>query len=532
MKDITANKKAQQTLELSEEKFRNMADSIDQMIWVTRPDGYHEYYNKRWYDYTGMPAGSTDGNKWNDMFYKEDQERAQKIWQHSLDTGEAYEIEYRLRRYDGNYRWVLGRARPMHDEQGNIIRWFGTCTDIHDLKEAEEKAEAANLAKSEFLANMSHEIRTPMNAIIGLSNLMARHKELPANMRQMVDTLQLSSQSMMALVDDVLDIAKIETNKIELEHISFSLPDLISEVKSIVLEKAQEKGLEFNISCSAKQSPLYIGDPTRIRQILLNLAGNAIKFTAEGSVSISCEHTERNDTSHHDVCIHVHDTGIGIHENKLVSIFDKFSQADTTITRKYGGTGLGLAICKTLAEVMGGEITLKSIEGEGSQFTVHLPLEIAHDTPKKNPLTASIDQSEKMPSDATSPRPRVLLVEDFAANVLVATLVLDSLGFDYDLAEDGRSALAKIRAGRDHYQAVLMDVQMPGMDGMEATRILRAEEAKQSLAPLPVIAMTAHVFEEDRQRCLNAGMNDFVSKPFDPEQLEATLQKFSKTQTA
>ncbi|MGZ6040998.1 MAG: PAS domain-containing protein, partial [Asticcacaulis sp.] len=345
--DVTARVRSEFALRDSEQHFRDMADSINQMIWVTRPDGFHEYYNRRWYDYTGVASGSTDGDGWNAIFHPEDQPRAWERWRHSLETGEPYEIEYRLRRRDGVYRWALGRAECVRGRDGRITRWYGTCTDIQDLVDARQSAEAANLAKSEFLANMSHEIRTPMNAVIGLSTLIAKSSPLTARQHEFIRTLQMSADSLLALINDLLDIAKIEARTVELESIPFSLDRLVQEVASMMAVPVRDKGLSFAAEGECAEGRMFVGDPTRLRQIIVNLWSNAIKFTAEGGVhiSITCHPEARED--HEIVCIAVKDTGIGIAADKIGAIFDKFVQADSSINRRYGGTGLGLAITKT-----------------------------------------------------------------------------------------------------------------------------------------------------------------------------------------
>lgn len=521
--DITEQRELEKKLRDSEKRFRHMADSIDQMIWVTRPDGFHEYYNKRWYEYTGMPEGSTDGEAWNGVFHPEDQTRAWKLWTHSLKTGEPYEIEYRLRYADGSYRWVLGRALPMRNRRGDITKWFGTCTDIHGLKEAEARAEAANKAKSDFLANMSHEIRTPMNAVLGLTNVLVKQNGLPHNVQEMLSTMQVSAQALMELINDLLDISKIETNNIELEAIPVNIHHIINSVMNMLQIKAEEKQLEFTYSPPANQpNQHFVGDPTRIRQILINLISNAVKFTSEGSIHVTYVYKALGEQNY-QITVTIKDTGIGISQEKWQQVFEKFTQADTSTTREFGGSGLGLAICKNLAEMMGGDITLKSELGQGSEFvfTIQLPPADAPLAIQKTTEETHLDHVQTKPDE----RQRVLLVEDYPANVLVAGLILDELGYDHDVVGDGLTALKTIEGSRDEYIAVLMDVQMPQMDGLEVTRRVRLAEQEAGQQPIPIIAMTAHALMQDRERCISAGMNDYISKPFDPEKLRTILKK-------
>jgi PAS domain S-box-containing protein len=518
--DITKQRHAEEALRASDLRFRQMADSINQMIWVTQPNGYHEYYNKRWYEYTGVPDGSTDGEAWKKLFHADDQERAAARWKQSLKTGEPYEIEYRLRRADGIYRWTLGRAECIRNDKGEIIKWFGTCTDIQDLIEAKEKAEAANIAKSEFLANMSHEIRTPMNAIIGLSHILFRSSPLTSKQTECIKTLRLSADSLLGLINDLLDIAKIEAQTVELEKIPFSIDTMMHEIISIMSVRAAEKMLEFSYEGDDIKNMIFIGDKARIQQIVVNLCSNALKFTQQGSVRIyaSCANNGE-DSSVKELCLIIKDTGIGIAPDKLDTIFQKFVQADSSINRKYGGTGLGLAITKTLAEIMDGTIIAESMLGKGSKFTVCLPL----------PLYTGVEiKTENLNSEPAtlhelieSRRPRVLLVEDYPANVMVATIYLEEFGYAYDVASNGVEGVEKAKKG--NYFAILMDVQMHQMNGFTATKTIRDYEQEEGKAPVHIIGMTAHALAGDKERCIAAGMNDYITKPFNPKKLQEKL---------
>ena len=511
--------RSEEELRRSEKSFRDMADSINQMIWVTRPDGYHYYYNRRWYEYTGVPLGSTDGEAWNGLFHPDDQERAWSRWRHSLETGQPYEIEYRLRRYDGVYRWTLGRAECVRGEDGEIARWYGTCTDIQDLVDARQSAEAANLAKSEFLANMSHEIRTPMNAVIGLSALLAKS---PLNPKQaeFIKTLQMSADSLLALINDLLDIAKIEARTIELENIPFDLTRIVQEVASMMAVSVKQKGLTFTSDGDYAQPRMFFGDPTRLRQIVTNLCSNAIKFTQEGGIHVSIRSHPLDNGALETVCISVRDTGIGIAPDKIDKIFDKFVQADSSINRRYGGTGLGLAITRTLVEIMGGKLTVESEPGKGSTFTVCIPLMLAEDMSDDRGPPCISPRIEG--TTGNSHRPVVLLVEDYEPNILVARNFLEQFGYQVDMATNGLEAIEKSRTGQ--HAVALMDVQMHGLNGLDATRLIREEEAKSGQARLPIIGMTAHALAGDRERCLAAGMDDYIPKPFNPDELEGKLK--------
>jgi CheY-like chemotaxis protein/anti-sigma regulatory factor (Ser/Thr protein kinase) len=330
----------------------------------------------------------------------------------------------------------------------------------------------------------------------------------------------MSADSLLSLINDLLDIAKIEARTVDLEHIPFSLPRLIQEVTSMMAVQVKQKGLRFTAEGDCADGRLFYGDPTRLRQIITNLCSNAIKFTSEGGVhvSVTCHATERADVE--TVCIAVTDTGIGIEPGKLATIFDKFVQGDSSITRRYGGTGLGLAITKTLAEIMGGTISVKSEPGCGSTFTVCVPLEVAGVDADAGQGHLS-EAVETTLSDKT--RPAVLLVEDFQPNVLVAATFLEEFGYRVEVAENGLEAFEKVKGAS--YVAALMDVQMPGLNGLDATRMIRTFEQKSGHPRLRIIGMTAHAMAGDRERCLAAGMDDYIAKPFNPAELQSKLRK-------
>jgi CheY-like chemotaxis protein/nitrogen-specific signal transduction histidine kinase len=409
---------------------------------------------------------------------------------------------------------------PRFDDQGNISNWYGTCTEIQDLVESKEKAEAANIAKSEFLANMSHEIRTPMNAVIGLSNILAMSSPLTPKQLEFIKTLQLSADSLLGSINDLLDIAKIEAQTVELEKIPFSIDTMMHEIVSMMSMRASEKKLDFSYEGEVIKNMVFIGDKTRIQQIVVNVCSNALKFTEQGGVKIYATCTDNlEDSNVKDVCLIIEDTGIGIPQDKLDTIFQKFVQADSSINRKYGGTGLGLAITKTLAEIMGGTIMADSSVGQGSKFIVSLPLpldnngELEADDQRTGPATLDKVRESK--------RPRVLLVEDYAPNVMVVTNYLEEFGYAYDIANNGSEGVDMAKKGQ--YFAVLMDVQMHLMNGFDATKLIRDFEKQEDKKPLHIIGMTAHALAGDRERCLTSGMNDYIAKPFNPKDLQEKL---------
>lgn len=378
-----------------------------------------------------------------------------------------------------------------------------------------EKAEAANQAKSEFLANMSHEIRTPMNAIVGLSNLLARPNITIEKQKTFLETLRLSAAALMDLINDLLDIAKIENESVELEKVPFELDALFKDMISIMQVKAAEKKIDLIFEFDPLLQGHFLGDPLRLKQIGMNLIGNAIKFTQEGSVTVKVEECGTEEPGKIMICVDIIDTGIGIPQNQQSSIFNKFSQADSSITRKYGGTGLGLAITKKLVELMNGQIILASEQGEGSAFSVRFSLARC----QVNALQTKINDHEDQ--SISSHTARILLVEDSPANILVAQAILEGLGYASETANNGKEALAKLETNT--FDLILMDVQMPVLDGYSTTRIIRQMEAENNKPKISIIGITAHALSDDRERCLKAGMDEYIAKPFHQEDLQLKI---------
>ena len=385
------------------------------------------------------------------------------------------------------------------------------------LEDAYRVAEKASNAKSDFLANMSHEIRTPMNAVIGLSAILSKSEPLSDKQRQYIGTLRTSAESLMSLITDLLDISKIENEAIVLDHARFSMKRILDEVVSIISVKADEKGIAITMECDDMLDMTFVGDATRIRQVLLNVVSNAVKFTNAGYVHVHAHAGYERGSRLVYALVRVEDTGIGIPADKQEAIFSKFSQADPSVNRKYGGTGLGLPISKRLVELMGGSIRLESQDGKGTTFRIDLPLALAEESmPASEPSQAQV-KPRPAPGGA-----KILLVEDYQPNILVAGTLLESMGYEYDVALNGQEALDKLSAS-DAFGLVLMDVQMPVMDGYTATRLIREREAGQASGHLPVIGFTAFAMAGDREKCLAAGMDDYLTKPFLPEELERKI---------
>jgi len=347
---------------------------------------------------------------------------------------------------------------------------------------------------------------------------------LSEKQREYIRTLQLSADSLLSLINDLLDISKIETRNVTLEAIPFNLSQLIHEVVDVSSVQASQKNLAFKVEGHLQEPSVFIGDPARLRQIFMNLCSNAVKFTKQGSVIFAVIEGAADKKNNKWLTFEVKDTGIGIPADKLNTIFQKFVQADSSINRKYGGSGLGLAITKTLIEIMGGTIDVESAVGKGSVFRVSLPLKTSKkQTPANDHLTL-IDQTSR--KTQTAQLGHILLVEDYDPNVLVAGTFLEGFGYSYDVASNGLQAVEKFQANQ--YTAVLMDVQMPEMNGLEATRSIRVFETENGKTRLPIIGMTAHALTGDREKCIDAGMDDYICKPFNANELRDKLKAYSQ----
>jgi PAS domain S-box-containing protein len=662
--DITDVKQAEAALSFTERRLERAIRGTQDGLWEIDLDNHRYWFAPRFEAMLGYENGELNrgfgGIK--DLVHPDDVDRRNAVFQAHLDHDQPYDVEYRVRHKAGHYEWLRSRGTTERDAAGKPTFVGGSAQLVTDRKLAELTtqnarlaAEAANHAKSDFLANVSHEIRTPMNGVIGMTDLLA-DTALDDTQREYLNIIRGSAHALLALINDVLDLSKIEAERLELEHIEFSIRDLVYEAVAATTFEAAMKGIEFIVDIAAEVPFLLTGDPGRVRQIVMNLIGNAIKFTHEGHVSLRMRHDEIAGGGV-NLYLEIEDTGIGIPADRLDRLFQSFSQIDASTTRHYGGSGLGLSIVKRLAELMGGAAGVASVPGKGSTFKVHLQLGQAGVQPITAPLglgkrvlivddiaasreslatklgmfcyttrtAASVDEAlsilqqepafdlvltdELMPvrggfdllramradpalrhiplalltlfgggedktdselqpnaigskpmrgmmlarmvdqaifgtasrfpaklppggrdmvaADATAlfPGRRILLVEDNPVNQRVAKRILQKLAAVVTVANHGAEALERIADQR--FDAVLMDCQMPIMDGFEATRRIRAAEQQRGRGEhLRIIALTANVMSEDRQRCISAGMDAHLGKPISPGQLADCLQRY------
>jgi PAS domain S-box-containing protein len=502
-----------------------------ELIWDDAMLALHDIKRS---EFTGDPA------IWHRFIHPEDRLIADRLSLALAQGQNEFDIEYRIRLASGNVRYIRNCGRITRNAQGGMLRSYGVNYDVTAervsmiaLLESEESlrrtnsslqatieeanrlaraAEAANQAKSAFLATISHEIRTPLNGVIGMTNILA-DTPLTGEQRDYLRTIKLSGETLLTLINDTLDYSKIEAGRVELEHQPFDVIACVAEAADLLAPRAAEKGLGFNRHIDPDVPPMIVGDTTRLRQILVNLLGNAVKFTDHGSVAIEVSATK---ITPQDCTLHfcVRDSGIGIPSDKQAFLFQRFFQVDSSITRTHGGTGLGLAISKGLAELMGGSLGVESTPGAGSVFTLTLPVTISN-----VPVKPADRENHDRPGD-TMPL-TILMAEDNIVNQHVVRLTLKRLGYTLEIVSDGLEALAALE--RRDFDVIFMDVQMPNMDGLTATARIRSRVGTKE-RPW-IIALTAGAFKEDRLHAMEAGMNDFLSKPLHIDLLKDALAR-------
>ena len=556
VQDVTARRNLEQRLRESEERLLHALDGANDGVWDWNSRKSEIHFSPRWKDILGLgdddlPSHVSD---WHARIHEDDRSRLAEGLKAALDGGvDEYREEYRVRHADGGWRWILSRGKVVdRGPRGEAERMVGTHTDVteevrmrDEIVAAREAAEAAAQVKADFLATMSHEIRTPMNGILGMAQMLLDSK-LDADQRHVTETIFHSGTSLLHILNDVLDLSKFEAGEVVLEEMPFDPVECARGVIELMdFDCRSRDGLTLVFTAEDGVPSSVLGDGHRLRQVLLNLVGNAVKFTSEGRIELIVSTVEEPGGAR--LRFVVRDTGIGFDDKTAQRLFDAFTQADSSTTRRYGGTGLGLAVCKTLIELMGGTIGCHGTKGSGATFWVEIPARMVSEVrPLRFDALPSLDQiarggaagadrapaEDAAPAESVTPGPgapasdaapmRVLVAEDTPVNQTVARRMLESLGCEVEIVENGELAIERATTGE--FDLVLMDCQMPVMDGYLATHALRTAESGE-IRSLPIIAMTANAMAGDRERCLEAGMDDYLVKPVLRDALAAMLER-------
>ena len=527
--DNTARKQVEEEQKQSDQRLRDqqfytrsLIESNIDALMTTDPSGIITDVNKQMEALTGCTRDELIGAPFKDCFT--DPDRAEAGIKRVLNEKSVTDYELTARTRDGKQTVVSYNATTFYDRSRTLQGVFAAARDIterkqveRELQQAKAAAESASRTKSDFLASMSHEIRTPMNAIMGIADLLVKTSLTPEQDKY-VQIFRRSGENLLNLINDILDLSKVEASQLDLEKTGFSLSDHLEKVIEMVAPRAQEKNLSLDCEIEPSVSNDLVGDPTRLRQVLLNLLGNAIKFTETGNVSLKVE-PDGDISAPTALRFTVSDTGMGIAKNKLAAIFERFTQADSSTTRRFGGSGLGLTISKRLVELMGGRVWVTSEVDKGSTFGFAVPFEIwvGADSPANAPIGTDTDTPQRAL--------RILMAEDSPDNCTIALAYLEDTPHQVDVAETGLIACEMFKA--EHYDLVLMDRQMPVMDGLTATRALRAWEKSNGRTPTPIIALTASALKGDRETCLAAGCTAYLTKPIKQDVLLQAIRDFS-----
>ena len=518
--DLIERIRFEEALRQSEAQFRQLADAMPQIVWTARSDGYLDYYNERWYEYTGFPRNVYGQESWQPILHPDDVQQCLDTYFGCIRAGTPYRIEYRFKdRSTGGYRWFLGRAVPVRDEQDRIVRWFGTCTDIDDIKRAEEALKDADQRKDEFLATLAHELRNPLaplrNALEFLRRADARAVPFIEEARSMMER---QVEQMVRLVDDLLDISRITRGKLQVRKELIALADVINAV----IETARPiiEGSAHELSVTMRPEPIHMqADRVRLAQVFLNLLSNAAKYTEKaGHIWLTVE--RRGDAA----VVSVRDTGIGIDAEHLPHIFGMFSQVASALERSQGGLGIGLALVKGLVELHGGTIDARSPGlGQGSEFTVRLPIADVASAEASRLATPSGTEATRLATPVADAsrlaKYRILVVDDMHDAADSLAIMLRMMGHDVRTAYDGLEGVQTAAAFNP--QVVLLDIGLPTMNGYEAARRIRNEPWGRGVA---LVALTGWGQDEDRRMSLEAGFDHHLTKPVDPAALDKLLR--------
>jgi PAS domain S-box-containing protein len=525
--------RAADELRRSEATFRELADAMPQIVWAARPDGSLDYYNRRWYEFTGMPRGGGGDESWTGALHPDDLRPALDTWYAAVRSGEPYQIEYRIRDHrTGEYRWHLGRALPVRDAAGAVVRWYGTSTDIDDQKRAarereallaseraaRSEAERVGRVKDEFLATLSHELRTPLNAILGWSQLLLGGPRVESELNEGLESIARNAQAQTQIIEDLLDMSRIISGKIRLDVQETDLSRVIAAAVDTVRPAADAKEIRVEkVTAPAAPDVVYV-DPNRLQQVFWNLLSNAVKFTPRGGrVRVA---VTRSDSLAE---VTVSDTGEGIRPEFLPHVFDRFRQEDASTTRRHGGLGLGLAIVKQLVELHGGTVRAESAgHGQGASFVISLPLTAPHPPPDPEP------QRQERHVTATRPaqqRPvlrgvKVLVVDDEPDALALLRRLLEGYHAAVSTAASAGEAFDLVL--KDPPDVLVSDIGMPGEDGYSLMRKVRAL-GNGTNGSIPAVALTAYARPEDRSMAIQSGFQLHVTKPVEPDELIAIV---------